>query len=220
MTYAEYVREYIRKQPPGEPVYTSRIAEGLAKAFSADIADTSAAVSVAVKRIRESDTSLKLRCFQKGVYYIAVDTPFGETGINREKLIADKYLLPDMGYETGFRMLYNMGLSTQVPNERLIATNAAKDCVRYDKKLEVSICPPKTAVNKENKVYLQVLDALDLLEKAPVNVDNPYAVLYDHIKTNGLQYEQLLFYADSYYNKKTVLNLAHTAGKRAHNKHQ
>ena len=33
----------------------------------------------------------ELRCYQKGVYYRTAATPFGEIGINKEQLIADKY---------------------------------------------------------------------------------------------------------------------------------
>ena len=64
-------------------------------------------------------------------------------GINKEKLIADKYILPDIGYETGLTLMNNLGLTTQISNERVIATNLAKDCVRSDKKLGVTIKPPK-----------------------------------------------------------------------------
>ncbi|MBQ3274155.1 MAG: hypothetical protein IJH51_02545 [Christensenellaceae bacterium] len=212
MTYAGYVEDYIDKQLPGDPIYVSKIAEGLADTFNTEITDASAAVSVAIKRIKENKSSLNLRCFQKGIYYISAVTPFGESGIDKEKLIANKYLLPDIGYETGFRILHLMGLTTLMSGERLIATNVAKDCVRYDKKLDVSICPPKTVVNAANKGYLQTLDILDLIERAPVNAEDPYGFIYDHIKKNDLQYEQLLYYADRYYNKRTVLNLAHVVG--------
>ena len=106
-----------------------------------------------------------------------------------------------------------MGLTTQMPAEHLLASNAARDCVRFDEKLGVSICPPKAPVNADNKAYLQTLDALDILDRAPVDADNPYAILADHIRQNGLRYETLLYYADKYYNRKTIIRLAHTAGQ-------
>ena len=124
-------------------------------------------------------------------------------GVSREQLIADKYLLPDKGYETGLGMLHYMGLTTQMPKERLLATNAARDCVRHDRNLDISICPPRTPVSAENKAYLQTLDALDLLEKAPVDAKNPYAILAGHIRRNGLQYETLLYFADRFYSQKS-----------------
>lgn len=212
MTYIEYVLNYIEEQECGEPIYTERIAEGMAADFGIPKKKAAAAISVAVSRVMEGEKRPDLRCYQKGIYYRTVATPFGEMGINREKLIANKYLIPDKGYETGLRLLHYMGLTTQMPAECLVATNAARDCVRYDAKLDVSICPPKVPVNADNKAYLQILDALDLMEKAPVDAENPYELIAGHIFRNHLQYETLLYFADRYYNRRTILSLAHTAG--------
>ena len=214
MTYAAYIKDYIGKQVPGDPIYTERIAGDMAAAFGLPEKKAAAAVAVAVKRLMDGGKAPDLRCYQKGIYFRTVITPFGEMGINKEKLIASKYLLPDKGYETGLRLLHHMGLTTQMPAEYLLATNAARDCVRYDEKLGVSICPPKVPVSAENKAYLQTLDALDLLEKAPVDAENPYELLADHSRSNGLKYETLLYLADKYYNRKTILQLAHTAGRK------
>ncbi|MCR5294905.1 MAG: hypothetical protein K6E30_07015 [Lachnospiraceae bacterium] len=214
MTYTAYIQDYIGKQAQGEPVYTERIAADMAAAFGIPEKKAAAAVAVALKRLMDGGKIPDLRCFQKGIYYRTAITPFGEMGISKEKLIANKYLLPDKGYETGLRLLHHMGLTTQMPAEYLLATNAAHDCIRYDEKLGVSICPPKVPVSAGNKAYLQTLDALDLLEKAPIDAKAPHAILADHIRRNGLEYETLLFLADRYYNRKTVLQLAHTAGQK------
>ena len=214
MTYAEYVRKYLEQQGQGAPIYTYEIADAVAADYEIDKKKAAAATAVAIKRIMDKGELPDLRCYQKGVYYRTVVTPFGEMGISREKLIANKYLLPDNGYETGLLLLHHMGLTTQMPTEHLLATNVAKDCVRYDSRLGVSICPPKAPVNAENKAYLQTLDALDLLDKAPVDAQNPYTILADHIQKNGLQYETLLYYADRFYNRKTIIRLAHTASRK------
>ncbi len=214
MTYTEYVQNYIKQQDQGVPIYTDDVAEAIAEKYGIDKKKASAAAAVAVKRIMDKGNLTDLRCYQKGIYYRTAVTPFGETGISREKLIADKYLLPDNGYETGLRLLHHMGLTTQMPTEHLLATNAAKECVRYDRKLGVSICPPKTPVNADNKAYLQTLDALELLDKAPVDTQDPYMILADHIRNNGLQYEALLYYADRFYTRKTIIRLAHTASRK------
>lgn len=214
MTYTKYVLDYLKQQSQGTPIYTDEIAAALAVDYEIDKKKAAAATAVAIKRIMDKGELPDLRCYQKGVYYRTVVTPFGEVGISREKLIANKYLLPDNGYETGLLLLHHMGLTTQMPTEHLLATNAAKNCVRYDNKLGVSICPPKVPVNAENKVYLQTLDALDLLDKAPIDAQNPYTILADHIQKNGLQYETLLYYADRFYNRKTIIRLAHTASQK------
>lgn len=202
MAYTGYVRNYLEQQVQGAPVYTDEIADAVAVYYGIDRKIAAAATAVAIEHIMDKGELPDLRFYQKGIYYRTVITPFGELGISREKLIADKYLLPDNGYETGLRLLHHMGLTTQMPTEYLIAANAAKDCVRYDTKLGVSICPPKAPVNAENKAYLQTLDALDLLDKAPVDAQNHYAILADQIRKNGLQYETLLYYAARYYNRK------------------
>ena len=214
MTYAEYVRKYLEQQGQGAPIYTDEIADAVAADYKIDKKKAAAATAVAIKRIMDKGELPDLRCYQKGVYYRTVVTPFGEMGISREKLIANKYRLPDNGYETGLRLLHHMGLTTQMPTEHLLATNAAKDCVRYDSKLGVSICPPKAPVNAGNEAYFQTLDALNLLDKAPVDAQNPYTILADHIQKNGLQYETLLYYADRFYNRKTIIRLAHTASQK------
>lgn len=214
MTYAEYIRNYLMDQSTGTPIYIDKIANNMAANYGIDKKKAAAATSVAVKRLMDKGNLPDLRRYQKGIYYRTAITPFGETGINREKLIADKYLNNDNGYETGLLLLHHMGLTTQMPTEHLLATNAAKDCVRYDSKLDVSICPPKTPVNAENKVYLQTLDALDLLDKAPVDTPDPYMILAEYIRKNALQYEMLLYYADRFYNQKTIIRLAHTASRK------
>lgn len=212
MTYMEYTCEMLEQIPAGTPIYTSSIAKNLAEHFGMEEKQATAAVSVAVKRIMDGKLVPDLRFYQKGIYYRTVVTPFGERGIDKEKLIADKYLLPDKGYETGLVLLHRMGLATQMPREHLIATNMAKECVRTDKKLGVTIKPPKVEVNADNKIYLQTLDVLDLLDKAPVDAEEPYQVVADYIQEHDLQYGKLLFLADRYYNKNTIMQLAHTAG--------
>ena len=54
-----------------------------------------AAASVAMKRIMERQTIPTLRQYQKGIYYLTEQTVFGETEINRDKLLAVKYMLPE-----------------------------------------------------------------------------------------------------------------------------
>lgn len=84
---------------------------------------------------------------------------------------------------------------------------------REDKRLGITIRPPKVAVNAENKAYLQILDVLELIEKAPIDAERPYEKIATHIQSSHLQYDRLLFLADNYYNHKTIIQLAHTAGK-------
>ncbi len=211
-TYMGFVHDYLKEYAAGMPIYTNQVAKKIADTYGLQQKEAAAATSVAIKRILDGAVVPELRCYQKGVYYLTITTPFGETGINKEQLIADKYLLPDIGYETGLSVLHQMGLTTQMPRERVLATNVAKDCMRMDRKLGVAIRPPKVKITAENRPYLRVLDVLEVLEKAPVDAERPYTLVADHILQQGLQYDALLAMADQYYNPNTVLQLAHTAG--------
>lgn len=217
MTYIEFAQDYIMNQAEGTPIYTDKIADALADHYGLEKKKAAAAAAVTVKRIMTGELVPDLRFYQKGIYYRTATTPFGETGINKEQLIANKYLINDNGYETGHGFLHSLGLTSQMPDSHIIATNAAKDCVRHDRRLNISVCPPKVHVNAENKAYLQVLDALDIMDNAPIDAENPYGILAEHIRRKGLMYERLLYYADKFYNRRTVINLAHTAGHAAHN---
>lgn len=210
-TYIDFICDVLKKAPAGTPIYTHQIADELATVYQLDSKDAAAATAVAIKRIMDGKVIPKLRCYQKGIYYLTAVTPFGELGINREQLIADKYLLPDIGYETGFTVMHRLGLTSQMPRQRILATNMAKDCMRTDKKLGVTIRPPKVKITAENKAYLQVLDVLEMLDKAPVDGGQPYEIIAKHIHGQQLRYGTLLAIADNYYNKNTVLQLAHTA---------
>ena len=210
-TYVEYVLEELNKEQIGAPIYTGKIAGKMEKAFNLGPKAAAAAAAVAFKRILDGKSMPDLRFYQKGIYYRTMKTPFGERGIDKEQLISDKYLLPDIGYETGPSILHRMGLTTQMPRDRLLATNVAKNCIRADKKLGVLVRPPKVEVTAENMAYLKTLDVLDMMKRTPVDEKHPYLVVAGHIEKHKLRYDVLLSLAGHYYNRRTVLELARTA---------
>lgn len=211
MTNKEFIIDNIRDINTGVPIYISDLAAKLAEKDGIDEKKASAAVSVAMKRIMDQGLCPKLRIYQKGIYYLAEETPFGETGINKELLIQHKYLSPDIGYETGYAALYHFGLTTQMPGERVLVTNRAKDCQRFDETLGVYVRPPKVEVTAENKDYLQVLDVLELMEKAPVDNSDPYGRVADILIQYNLKYSMLLALAEHYYPQNLIFQIAHTA---------
>ena len=213
LTYLEFCAAYLNQQKPGVPIYTRKIAEKMADTLGLAQKTASAATAVAIKRILARGLVPNLRFYQKGIYYLTTHTAFGELGINKEQLIFDKYLAFDIGYETDLSFLHRMGLTTQIPRERIIATNAAKDGTRRDERLDVTIRPPKTQILTGNRAYLQILDAMECMGRAPVDAVRPHKVFADYIRENGLDYEKLLYFADRYYGRNTVLQLAHTAGE-------
>lgn len=211
MTYIQFVTNYLKKQKIGNPIYIKDISFAVSNAFNIDKKKSSSASSIAMNRIINRKTVPNLRCYQKGIFYLTTLTPFGELPITKNMLIEEKYLSNDKGYKTGYRLLYDIGLTSQIPNEYLIATNVAKECLRHDNLLDVSICPPKTPIDKNNIAYLQILDAINLLNKAPVDADNPLSIIANYIEDKKLDFRKLLFYADRYYSKNTLIDVAHIA---------
>ena len=211
MTYIEFVTDKINEYDVGVPIYTNKIAELLKEHFCLADKEASMATAVAIKRIMTNNIVPLLRFYQKGIYYKTEKTLFGELGINKEMLIRDKYLDSNKGYETGLSLLHKMGLTTQMPKQRTFATNAAKECAKLDKNLDVIVKPPKIEVTAENKKYLQTLDVLDTIGKAPIDASEPYVIIATYIDKNQLHYDKLLALANDYYNKNTILELAQTA---------
>lgn len=210
--YIDFVCEVMTRQEIGKPIYLSRISEYMVEAYRIPHKKAAGAVSVACKRIMDNGLIPELRFYQKGIYYRTVATPFGETGIDKERLIVDKYLINDTGYETGLNVLHRMGLTSQVPRERVVASNRASDCARLDAKLGIVVRPPKVKINAENKHYLMLLDVLDILTDAPVDAPNPYTIIGERIERLELEYQKLLALANNYYNRNTIIQLAHVAG--------
>jgi len=95
-TYTDFVYGTLQKEQVGNPIYTKEIADFVGDAYSLNQKEAAAATAVAMKRIMERALIPALRFYQKGIYYMTASTPFGEVGIDKEKLIAKKYLLPDM----------------------------------------------------------------------------------------------------------------------------
>ena len=124
-TYVDFTCDILKKEAVGTPIYTNRVAQQLGTVYHLDGKEASAATAVAFKRIMDGAILPELRCYQKGIYYRTSVTPFGEVGINKEQLIADKYLLPNIGYETGFTVMHQLGLTSQMPRQRILATNVA-----------------------------------------------------------------------------------------------
>lgn len=211
VSYMEFACNIIRNTEIGVPIYTKEIARDIAEEYDINQDEADMRTADVIRDILHSRIVPEFRVYEKGIYYRTTNTPFGELRINQEQLIADKYLLPDIGYETGLAILHKIGLTTQMPRERIFATNVAKNRIKRDIKLGIVIKPPKTEVTAENKAYLQLLDVLDIMEKAPVDTEQPYTILAEYIRDSELKYGILLALAEKYYGKKTILRLARVA---------
>lgn len=205
--YISFIQDLILEKEIRKPIYISYLINCVTKEYDLTLEKATAAVSVALKRIMDANAIPELRFYKKGIYYRSVSTPFGDVGIDKEQLIKDKYLYDDNGYEGGLNLLNKLGLTTQMPNKRVLVTNKADNHFDADKELDVVVHSPKTVINKENKRYLMVLDILEQINDAPIDIEDPYRLIRDYINQLGLDYSKLFVLANNYYDKDTVTQL-------------
>jgi hypothetical protein len=211
LSYTQNVQDIIANIAVGYPIFVSELGKKLAAEYNIDEKKANAAAAVAVKRILDTKMIPALRCFGKGIYYLTKPTLFGETGIDKEKLIELKYLSGDNGYETGPTIMHKLGLTSLMPAERVFVSNKALNRTKRDEVLNITVKAPKVTVNKDNKPYLQVLDLLNIYDEVPVDADHPYHILSKLITTSRLDYRKLLLIADQHYGNDTIIRLAHVA---------
>lgn len=213
-TYINFLKELILEKDIRKPIYVSELSKCVSKEYDLTLEKANIAVTIALKSIIDTNAIPKLRFYQKGIYYRSVSTPFGDVGIDKEQLIQDKYLYNDNGYEGGLNLLYKLGLTSQIPNKRMIVTNKINNHFDTDKELDVLVCPPKTVVNKENKQYLMVLDILEKIDDAPIDAEEPYGIIRNYINQLGLDYSKLFAIANNYYDKDTITQLEKLVGAK------
>lgn len=212
--YGQYIADNILSIPFGVPIYTENIARDLANQFDIDLEKAKGLVNVNLKRIADSSG---LERYQKGIYYKTQATPFGKTKLNPAHVVRDAYLYKKgrvIGYETGASFLNQVGLTTQMAKYKYYATNVFKqNGSRVDEKLNVVIRKPVMSVTEGNYLYLQLLDAIENKDKAPIDAIHPEKIILDYIRNNNLDFVKLVAYASKYYRKETLLRIGDIAAK-------
>jgi len=202
--YGEFIMNKIADIPYGKPFQTDIIAKAMAEEYAIPVQKANPITNVTLKRL--ADKGLIER-FQKGVYYRAKQTVFGKTRPSAEALEAQLLICRGddiIGYETGVSIMNKMGLTTLVPKKREIATNAYRKNIN-DKYIIAR--KPVITVNAENFRYLQLLDVIRDMPEAPVDAENPKALLHAFAEKNGLDTVVVLTYARQHYTQRTLLNL-------------
>ena len=202
--YGEFIMNKIADIPYGKPFQTDIIAKAMAEEYAIPVQKANPITNVTLKRL--ADKGLIER-FQKGVYYRAKQTVFGKVRPSAETLEAQLLICRGddiIGYETGVSIMNKMGLTTLVPKKREIATNAYRKNIN-DKYIIAR--KPVITVNAENFRYLQLLDVIRDMPEAPVDAENPKALLHAFAEKNGLDTVVVLTYARQHYTQRTLLNL-------------
>lgn len=204
LTYGEFVIKKLADIPYGQPFQPDTIAEALAREYAIPVHKAKPVTNVTLKRLADRGV---IERFQKGVYYRAKQTVFGKARPSKDILEAQLLTRRGdeiIGYETGFSLMNKLGLTTLVPKKREIASNAYRKNIND---IHTLVRKPVITVNAGNFRYLQLLDVIKDLPDAPVDAENPKALLRDFAEKNGLDTIQALTYARHHYPQKTLLNL-------------
>lgn len=211
--YSQFIINKINEVPEGIPIFTDEITELLIKEFKIDNNQARKIVNTNLNRIKGT----LILNYKKGIYYKPKTTVFGKTPLNPMHIIAKMYLENNnevFGYETGASLLQQIGLTTQIPKYRYIATN------KYNQKgsrvledMKVIVKKPHTIVNNDNFKYLQLIDAIENKDGILIDANNPYEVFNDYINKNNLDYGKLIAITGKNYNKEVILRITDIAVK-------
>ena len=204
MNRMQFLKEEVGRYAYGEPIQVAWLQVEVRKKFALPPEHEARATAVCMKRLMDTGCVEGLRRYEKGIYYRAEPTPFGESHVDRNRLIALKYTDQHQGYEGGLSALHQVGLTSQMPNERVIVTNKAKAGTRQDRKLNITIRKPATRITADNIQYLQLLDMLDGLDRAPVDAEQPVRILKAYVAKHKLRWETLLAIAGRHYGTRTI----------------
>lgn len=196
--YRNLLIQYIDRQEADQPILTTQITKYVVKETGMDETDVKKAVNVNMARLERAGKILRIA---KGVYCKKIKTAFGYYTPNKEALFCRQLLYDEddvIGYETGLSALNRLGLVSQMPKRKCIATN------RYTKRvpagIQVEIKRPSVNVNRSNYRYLQILDVIRDLDHAPVDAAKPEELLRGTVKTLELDTDNLIFMARKFYN--------------------
>ncbi|HAZ91657.1 MAG TPA: hypothetical protein DCX21_06755 [Eubacterium sp.] len=152
----------------------------------------------------------KIIRYDRGIYYVPVKTPFGDSVLNPNKIIERKYLSENgkrIGFYTGIMALQQMGLSTQMTNIPEIQTNNENSKYRKVKVGDQEVVLRKSRVEiDDDNIY--VLQFLEMMNSVPADFfdDDRKSVIRNWIKEYKVSQEYVTRYAP-FFPDKTMRNL-------------
>ena len=149
------IRKYIKMQEYQVPIFTEDIYNYATKIYREEYKKINRQVlNQYIKRIIDAEKNIERH--QKGIFYKAKNTPFGNKPLNDRILIQKTYMFEHteiIGFETGPSYAQKIGLTTQLPKMTYIMTNKIKN-KRIDNNKNLVLMGAKANITKENYKYL------------------------------------------------------------------
>jgi len=147
----------------------------------------------------------KLERLGKGKFYKPRNTAFGPVRPPEEEIIKSLTLRKGkiIGYETGLSLYNRMGLTTQVSNTIIIATNTVNK-PKTIRGFKIKYSRQRVTITKKNIPLLQLLDALQDIKRIPdTTVDRTFVLLKKRMLRLDASNKKLLVDTAMEYNAAT-----------------
>lgn len=141
----------------------------------------------------------KLVRYEKGIYYIPTQTPFGQSLLNPRKVIERKYISQGgeiVGYYSGMTFQNQLRLTTQMPNVIELYTNKETTRVRnvYIGKQKVLLRRARTKITTANVDVLSFLELMNDLNPEMLD-DEKKAIITRFISDRKITRKDITTYA-------------------------
>ncbi len=162
------------------------------------------------KKLKNLCDEEKIIRFEKGVYYIPVDTPLGKSKLNPKKVIIKKYINDGnniIGYFSGMTFINMLGLSTQMPNITEVFTNNEPSRVREVPvgSQKVLLRRARTTVDSNNAATMSFLELMNFTDAGFYDAEKKKTIA-EFINKNGITRESISIYSP-YFPDKTMRTL-------------
>ena len=137
--------------------------------------------------------------YEKGIYYILTQTPFGNSLLNPRKVIERKYISQGgdtVGYYSGVTFQNQLRLTTQMPNVIEIYTNNEATRVRdiYVGKQKVLLRKARTKITAANADVLSFLELMNDLKPDTLDEEKK-AIITGFIADRNITRKDITTYA-------------------------
>ena len=200
--YKRHMTKYLDTLPQEAQVTTDMVTAYMAERTGEPEDKVRKTVNVNLARLERDGVVFRIT---RGVYCKRIKTPFGDY-VPSKDMIYGRWLVLDgdrvIGYETGLSLMNQLGLVSQIPRKKWIATN--NYTLPVPKDVEIEVQKPRATVTNENYKYLQILDMIDSMGEAPVDAAAPEEIIREKTESAGLLPDRLILYARKFYPTKTL----------------
>ena len=201
--YKKNMKEFLDTLPQEAPVTTDIVTAYMVEKTGEPADKVRKTVNVNLARLEREGVVSRIA---RGVYCKRIKTPFGDY-VPSKDTIYGKWLVLDgdrvIGYETGLSLMNQIGLVSQMPRKKSIATNNYTLPIPKDVGIETQ--KPRATVNTDNFKYLQILDIIDGMDEAPIDAPAPEEIIRKKTDNAGLLLNRLILYARKFYPAKTLV---------------